>query len=197
MSDYKKYSIIMVGGAACKKALSILDEKREELACRYSKRYLENAEKRLKSETTGMMSASDIMDVTGIRDFADSKELIDGNTKEDKTAKKCTGEAVVCPCGTAGVFGALWDLGEMLKTGLKVNLYDIPIDQAAIELCDLADINPYEWDSTGAYLIAVTFPGEIMESLKEKGVTCKVIGYTTKENARIITGPSERYLTKP
>ncbi|MBR5177215.1 MAG: hypothetical protein IKW90_00275 [Lachnospiraceae bacterium] len=180
MSDYKKYSIIMVGGAACKKALSILYEKREELACRYSGRYLGNAEKRLKN-----------------RVFLDSNELIDGNTKEDKTAKKCTGEAVVCPCGTAGVFGALWDLGEMLKIGLKVNLYDIPIDQAAIELCDLADINPYESDSTGAYLIAATFPGEIMESLKEKGVACKVIGYTTKENARIITGPSERYLTKP
>ena len=173
MSDYKKYSIVMVGGAAAKMALSILDEKKDELAGRYSKRYLENAEKCLNGE---MVSFEDIKDITGITDFPDT---------------------MVCPCGDKGVFGALWDLGELLKTGLKVNLSDIPIDQAAIELCDHADINPYESDSTGAYLIAAVFPGEILGKLKENGAACNVIGYTTKENARIITGPSERYLTKP
>ena len=98
MSDYKKYSIVMVGGAAAKMALSILDEKKDELAGRYSKRYLENAEKCLNGE---MVSFEDIKDITGITDFPDT---------------------MVCPCGDKGVFGALWELGELLKTGLKVNL---------------------------------------------------------------------------
>lgn len=103
----------------------------------------------------------------------------------------------VFPCGTSGVFGALWDLGESLDTGLKINLADIPIDQAAIELCDFEDINPYESDSNGAYLIAAAEPGKVLEALRADGILGKVIGYTTKENARTIIGPTERYLTKP
>ena len=164
MSNYKEYSIIMVGKAASSMALLILDGKRESIARRYPERYLKNAADRL------------------FQSKVDHDKIVD---------------YTVFPCGTSGVFGALWDLGESLDTGLKINLADIPIDQAAIELCDFEDINPYESDSNGAYLIVAAEPGKVLEALRADGILGKVIGYTTKENARTIIGPTERYLTKP
>ena len=95
-----------------------------------------------------------------------------------------------------GVFGALYRLGDMLKTGLRAKLFDIPIDQVTIELCDYVDINPYEADAGGAFIIASDSHGRMLDELNEKGIPAKLIGYTTRDNSRIVLGPTERYLTK-
>lgn len=102
---------------------------------------------------------------------------------------------LIC-CSLDGVFGALYRLGDMLKTGLRARLYDIPIDQVTIELCDYMDINPYEADTKGAFLIASDSHGRMLKELKEKGIPAKLIGYTARDNSRIVLGPTERYLTK-
>lgn len=194
MSNLKEYSIIMVGKAAGSTALSILRSKKESLALRYPKRYLLNACERLEREKAAQDMITESLSGRGL-----SVHFYTGKEDENGSAilKEKYVDCYVFCCGFSGVFGMLWNLGEYLKTGLKVNLFDIPIDQAAIELCDFEDINPYESDSTGSYLIAAKEPGRVLETLKEAGVRGRLIGYTTGENARIIVGTTERYLTKP
>lgn len=191
MSNYKEYSIIMVGKAASSMALSILDGKKESIGRRYPERYLKNATERLEQSK---MNAETIMKC--LLGAGQSVHFYAGQENEKDSLEEGNADCLVFPCEDSGVFGAIWNMGEYLKTGLRSNLEEIPIDQAAIELCDFEDVNPYESDSTGAYLIAATEPGKVLESLRAGGILGRVIGYTTKENARTIIGPTERYLNK-
>lgn len=99
--------------------------------------------------------------------------------------------------GRDGVFGALWRLGEQLGTGMTLQLEAIPIRQIAIEMCDLADINPYEAKSSGCMLLAVRNAGEVLEELAAAGKNPTIIGYTCKTNDRVvINGEIRRFLAK-
>ena len=44
-----------------------------------------------------------------------------------------------------GIYKALWDIGEKCGTGLTVELKSIPIKQETVEICEVFDINPYEF----------------------------------------------------
>ena len=174
MAAQSEYAIVFTGYVATRKTISILDEKRKELSERYPVRYLKSAEKRLKEEAWNSFDATEAF------------EKLYGSEG-----------SIVIPCLEDGVFAALWRLGEALDSGLNVKQDCIPIDQASIELCDWQDINPYEADCTGSFLLAVVNPGEIVEKLEKQGISAKVIGYTTKENARTVDGASKRFLTRP
>ena len=169
MSQTKEYTIMMAGSAACRAALDILYSKEESLKKRYSRNYLTHAEEKLKS---GMLSDKD------------AEELL----------KDISPEAF-CLCEEDGVFAALYMLGEKLDCGLKVKLKSIPIDQAAIELCDLTDINPYESDSRGSVILAVKNAGKALELSEKYGIALYTIGFTSTQNARIVAADTERYLT--
>jgi hypothetical protein len=202
MSEKTEYTIIMIGSAAGSKALSLLGYEREsyisgsiqdlpvdrnaEIRKRYPVRYLDEAGKRIREE---ICKTVDYVQSTDFAKLAAQKENIPKDDLDQGTISvfECTGD---------GVFGALWRLGETLTAGLEVNLYDIPIDQAVIELCDHEDINPYETDSLGAYLVAAKTPGTMLKNMEEHGITARIIGYTTAENARVIKGPTVRYLTR-
>ena len=176
MNTDKELTIIMFGSAGVHEALKIYDQKEAELRERYPKSYLEKIPGRL----FGMMKKN--------TDFALTMcNAWDGND----------GNHLLYACLEEGVFGALWAIGEFYNCGLRCNLEDIPIDQAVTELCDYADINPYEADAAGTYIIATKKAGKILSILEDYGIQGKVIGYTTLEIARIIVGPTERYLTKP
>ena len=57
--------------------------------------------------------------------------------------------------GRGGCFAALWDLSQLLKSGMMINYADIPIQQEVIQICNELDVNPYELESKGMYLLAV------------------------------------------
>ena len=171
------FTIMMIGSAGMASALDILDSKEDELKQRYPLSYLQKAKVRLTEERDR------------IEAFSESLGDSWGGTNEDRTW--------LCPIRSEGVFGALWIMGDILMRGLRVNQDDIPIDQAVIELCDYVDINPYEADGTGSYLIATLSPGRVLDVLEQNGIVAKVIGYCNSGNARIIKGATERYLNKP
>ena len=173
MSEKKEYCIIMTGAAASRAALEIIQDKREKLLKRYPISYLEKAEEELKELVLSGGKIGMLSDDT-------KTNLVEG----------------MVPCGRGGVFEALWKLGEKTDCGLKVDLFGINIHQAAIELCDHVDINPYESDSTGCMLIITLSPGAILEKLADVGVNAGIIGYTTCEKARVVVGNTVRYLTK-
>ena len=176
MSEKKEYTIIMTGNAASKTALNILKSKREMLSERYSADYLERAEKELEKS---------------ISDGAILNELL--SDLKERTADTLIKAFVMC--GKDGVFEALWRLGEETESGLKAELFSIPILQCAIEFCDLIDINPYEADSTGCTLIAAVSPWEVLCETEAAGLPAYIIGHTTGENARVVVGSTTRYLT--
>lgn len=90
--------------------------------------------------------------------------------------------------GEDGVFGALWRLGEAAGTGLWVDLARIPILQETIEICEMADVSPYELPWGGFLWLA--------ENGAWSGGT--VIGHTTQDSARVVESRwGIRYLTPP
>ena len=170
MSNTEELTIMMAGSAACRVALDLLSKERDELKARYSARYLENAGEKLKN---GILS----------------------NTALEQLIGEISPKAFVL-CGKKGVFSALYELGGTLGCGLKAELFSIPIDQPAIELCDLKDINPYESDSTGSVVFAAENPGAAAQTAEKLGIKLYLLGYTTKQKAKIVVSETERYLTE-
>lgn len=90
--------------------------------------------------------------------------------------------------GDGGVYAALWRLGERYGLGLCVYGESIPILQETIEVCEIADKNPYRLESDGFLCACNEMPRE--------GGRC--IGYLTQTKERIVIGrEGVRYLTKP
>lgn len=97
-----------------------------------------------------------------------------------------------------GIFGALWELGEVAGCGLSVNIKDININQETIELCEYFDINPYKIPSGGALLMVTQDGNGLVEALKNAGIYAAVIGKITEGNDRVIINEEEtRYLEPP
>ncbi|MBE5939200.1 MAG: hypothetical protein E7266_02285 [Lachnospiraceae bacterium] len=98
----------------------------------------------------------------------------------------------------SGVFGALWELSEQMKSGLSVDVRAIPIKQETVEICERVDANPYEISSMGA-LLMVTYDGEgLAEKLIEQGFNASVIGTVEDTKDKLLLNKGERsFLNKP
>ncbi len=104
----------------------------------------------------------------------------------------------VFPAGEGGIYAALWNLGEEMKSGLSVRLKSIPICQETIEVCNLLDRNPYMIDSGGSLLIVCTDPETVLDDLGRRNIEAADIGCLTSELKRVIVnGEDERFLTRP
>lgn len=97
-----------------------------------------------------------------------------------------------------GVFGALWEVAESSKTGLEINLRDIPVRQETIEVCEEFGLNPYELISSGSMLITTPKGAQVVEMLKKAGIGGAVIGKVTAGADRVlINGDEKRFLEPP
>lgn len=98
-----------------------------------------------------------------------------------------------------GIYAALWNTAQELHCGLRVSLYDIPLRQDTIEICNTLDADPYTLDSKGQYLIYVHNGLSTVEELRAAGFKdAALIGHTTQDKKRlIIYGDVERFLTPP
>ena len=118
---------------------------------------------------------------------------------EAATALK-SGACTMHDLRNGGVFGGLWELSRSMGVGLSIDLKKIPVKQETIEICEFFDLNPYEFLSGGSLLITAPDGEELVEGLKETGVSAAVIGKTTGNNDKIIRNEEEvRFLepTKP
>ncbi|MCR4658396.1 MAG: hypothetical protein K5770_19520 [Lachnospiraceae bacterium] len=97
-----------------------------------------------------------------------------------------------------GIFGALWEMAEALKSGLNIEIKSIPIRQETIEICEYYRINPYWLLSGGSLLIAAPDGYGIVSKLIAKGLNAAVIGKITAGNDRLLlNGEGRRYLEPP
>lgn len=96
-----------------------------------------------------------------------------------------------------GIFGALWDMAEAGNVGLNINFKKIPVKQEIIELCELFDKNPYELASSGCLLITHENGSDLVQVLKDNGISAVVIGKTTDGNDKIIYNEDEKRFLEP
>ncbi len=119
------------------------------------------------------------------------------SVQEEARVALDNGALMLKPLGSKGIFGGLWELGQSLGCGMEIGLRDIPIRQETIEICELLDINPYEVDSCGALMIVAKEADEIVERLKEAGITATIIGKLNASNDRVlISGDERRFIDK-
>ena len=107
------------------------------------------------------------------------------------------GAARMYAAGEGGLFGALWEMCELLGCGLEADLRSIPIRQETVEICEILDVNPYTLYSQGAALILTSDPATLIKTLRENGIPAAEIGRVTGGRARILkNGEETRYLDK-
>lgn len=95
-----------------------------------------------------------------------------------------------------GIFGALFRLGYDSELGVRVDLKRIPIQQQVIEVAEYFQINPYLLHSAGSMVIACPNGEKLASALRQAGVFAVVVGYMTKDKARIVyLEEEERFLT--
>lgn len=148
--------IILIGRAAESGTLEYVDSRRDELAGKYSVRYL--------SQGIGRLTA----------------EFADDECMRVLTKAGCD----VFIVGRRGLAPALWALGQTLSCGLRVCAELIPISQFAVEMAELRDENPLYTGSLGCVLACCESGFELAEKLSRQGYPATVIGYTTDDNIR-------------
>ncbi len=172
--------IVMTGYAGLRASVFLTYEKYNLLRGRYSTSFLEGAKRqeRLLWQIPEAAPAGE-SGVGGAYSFAE---------------KGITGMYLL---SEGGVFAGLWNMGKLAGIGLKTYLKNIPIMQETVEICNFFDVNPYQMQSEGSCLLLTKNGGRLKDRLREKGIVSEVIGFTTRNNDRIvINGEKTCYLQK-
>ena len=92
-----------------------------------------------------------------------------------------------------------WDFSGIYCTGLDVDLRLFPVHQAAIEVCELFELNPYRLYSENCVLLAADSGSRLVRELKQAGIPAAVIGWAEKGIARKLRHGEEAagYLERP
>ncbi len=98
---------------------------------------------------------------------------------------------LIVEAGYGGIFNALFNLGYQTGLGMIVDIMSLPITQQTVEFADHAGVNAYQLHSAGSMVIACTNGIKLADKLKESGVEAAVVGYMTKDKARIVRVCSE------
>ncbi len=131
-----------------------------------------------------------------------SRRYIEKAVKRDNSPKDISGlknAGYAYELGKGGINSVLWEISVEHRCGLRVMLYDIPLDQDIVEICNTLDVDPYTLDSAGQYLFVTQSGLSLKEELKEAGYPeAALIGHTSSDNKKlIIYGDVERFLTPP
>lgn len=171
LNRYDDMDILMVGHAGREGAALLAIEKEEELKERYAPSYIDTA--KYFYEDAGLVDAAGSLYSAGAKRIHAIRE--------------------------GGVFGALWELAALTKTGLSVDLKKIPIRQHTIEICEYFDLNPYMLLSGGCLLALCPDGEKALYDLKEiMDIDAGIIGRTTSGNDRLIHYDRDtRYLEPP
>lgn len=108
------------------------------------------------------------------------------------------GAAALHNASAGGIFGALWELGELCGTGLEVDLKKILIRQETVEICEYYDENPYMIPSEGVLLIVTSSGSRLVRECEDAGIPASVIGQIREDQDKIVkNGEERRYLVPP
>lgn len=150
--------------------LRITDEKKEELAGRFTPGFL----RQITSFKPEIFAEKEIREV------------------------KEHGAAIVRQITEGGIFAALWNLSGDMHRGVSLDMKNISVLQETVEVCEHFRLNPYQLTSAGSFLV-VTDQGEALrDRLLRRGVKAAVIGRVTDNNDKVIyNGEEVRYIDRP
>ena len=169
--DRGTHEILLCGYAGLEGTLRILDEAEEELGTRFVASFL--------SQTRTLKEA-----------LVTPEQLL--------SVGKTAAVPAVRQIGSGGILAALWELGEILDTGMEVDMSAIALKQETVEICEFYRLNPYQMTSAGSFLIATDEAEAVIEVLEKAGARAGRLGVTKAQNARVITSGEEiRYLDRP
>jgi len=166
----KEYDIVMTKWMALGGTSVLALEKREELSKRLPAYYIEDA-----AELGDFYSVAN----------------------EAAVAMKPAGTVAMHDVAGGGLFTALWELGEKLGVGCRINLDAIPIRQETIEVCEVFDINPYRLRGDGSLLVVTDNSAQLIEELKNENILGTVIGHTTECIDRVVVRDEEIRFLEP
>ncbi len=163
----KKFSVVMLGAAATEGAVVLREVFSERLEGIYSKQFLD-----------------------------------DGTLMEEIKAGAgfCTDGVVaeyMVPVKDGGVFGALWELGEQLHLGMRIDVKKIIISPLTVEICETLDISPYTMMGGGAALAVVSDTEGYLNRCEKSGIRASVIGELFRGNDRLIVNEDEERYVEP
>lgn len=130
---------------------------------------------------------------------ADAQELgcFYSIASEAAVAMKPAGTVAMHDVAGGGLFTALWELGEKLGMGCRIELNSIPIRQETIEVCEVFDINPYRLRGDGSLLIVTEDSKALIEELATHNILGTVIGQTTECIDRVVIREDENRFLEP
>ena len=157
--------IFLSGQIALKPTLELIKDNEERLSGRFSSRFLDSVIKTTKERLKSLPDRDAIEDTLRVSEFI---------------------SPLIYPV-RGSILEGLWELGEEADTGFEINFLDIPILQETIEICEELDINPYELDSSGIYLIALSSGNaSLAPDCPKTPYGLVYIGHTHSQRARIL-----------
>jgi len=75
-----------------------------------------------------------------------------------------------------GVLGALWEVAEGSNLGFKIYKDRLPISEITKKLCDLFNIDPLKFISSGSMIITCSDGYGLVDKLKNRGIEATVVG---------------------
>ncbi len=92
-----------------------------------------------------------------------------------------------------GVLGAVWEICEASKNGVKLYLDQIPVSTSTRRICEYYNINPFKLISSGCMLVSVKDGEGLVKHLSDAGIASAVIGKISEKPDRkmIFTGKTE------
>lgn len=110
-----------------------------------------------------------------IRDFLAKREEI-----PDCDGLFTRGQGLAVAIREGGLYGALWQMCEVLGTGCEIDIKKVPLLQEVVEISECFGLDPYEVPSHGAFVVAG-------EDLAGKGIDgMYVIGCTKEAKERVL-----------
>ena len=104
---------------------------------------------------------------------------------------------LIVECAFGGVFNALFTLGYETGLGVISDMKSIPITQQTIEISAFKGVNPYQLHSSGCLVVAATNGVKVCDALRREGITAVVVGYMTKDKARVVRAHGEERFLVP
>ena len=199
--------LVAVGAVGIKGARSLLLTHRERLRGRLPEHFLHQAEERMSREeerlaalrgaacSTDGPAAPSFQDDSGLSSFRGP--VISGGELPETAGQAYTVHGWI-PMEDEGFLSALWKLAEVSGAGLEADLFQVPVFQETVEICEALGEDPLRLSCGGGYLVGVTGGWRLVRDLERRGIGCAVIGSVQHGRRRLLyAGENARFLERP
>jgi len=153
-------------------------------------------------EGTGIIAyeKDDLKDVLDANEIKEAKNMLDhlSVVKEGIIAGK-VGVTSMHDITEGGLLGAVWEVCEGVDLGAIIQYEAINIPEVTKKICNHYNINPLRLISSGTMLMTVSpdKKDELLDTLKEDGIVCSVIGEITNKDVYLERRGRLAYVTPP